>query len=103
MNPNTAIAFAMFVAALALGSAPASAQGDYPNRAIRLIAPSPPAGVHDVIGRLWGERIKPLLGTIVVENRPGAGTLIGVAEAVKSDADVNRHPTLPLASMTASP
>jgi tripartite-type tricarboxylate transporter receptor subunit TctC len=82
------MAFAMVVtAALALGAAPASAQSDYPNRPIRLIAPSPPAGVHDVIGRLWGERIKPLLGPVVVDNRPGAGTLIGAAEAVKSEPD----------------
>ena len=31
----------------------ASARTDYPNRPIRLVPPSPPAGVHDIIGRLW--------------------------------------------------
>jgi tripartite-type tricarboxylate transporter receptor subunit TctC len=62
-------------------------QDDYPNRAIRLIAPSPPAGVHDVVARLWTERIKAELGTVIVDNRPGAGTIIGVAEAVKAAPD----------------
>jgi tripartite-type tricarboxylate transporter receptor subunit TctC len=63
------------------------ARHDYPTRPIRLIAPSPPSGVHDVIGRLWAERIKSLLGIVVVENKPGAGTLIGVAEVVKAEPD----------------
>ena len=63
------------------------AQADYPSRPIRLVAPSPPAGVHDVIGRLWAERIKSVLGTVVVENRPGAGTLIGASDVVKAEAD----------------
>ena len=71
----------------ALRSPGVGAQSDYPNRPIRLVAPSPPAGVHDVVGRLWAERIKSLLGTIVVENRPGAGTLIGASEVVKAEPD----------------
>ncbi len=65
----------------------AYAQTDYPNRPIRLISPSPPAGVHDVIGRLWAERIKPYLGTVVIENKPGAGTLIGAIEVAKAEPD----------------
>ncbi|MCC6888280.1 MAG: tripartite tricarboxylate transporter substrate binding protein [Hyphomicrobiales bacterium] len=65
----------------------AYAQDGFPNRPIRLIAPSPPAGVHDVVGRLWAERIKATLGTVIVENRPGAGTIIGAAEVVKAAPD----------------
>lgn len=80
------VAIALASAATVLSQA-AFAQGDYPNRAIRLISPSPPAGVHDVIGRLWAESIKPYLGTVVVENKPGAGTLIGATEAAKADPD----------------
>jgi tripartite-type tricarboxylate transporter receptor subunit TctC len=77
------------IALVAVVSAPpaASAQADYPNRSIRLVAPSPPAGVHDVVGRLWAERVKSVLGTVVVENRPGAGTLIGANDVVKAEAD----------------
>lgn len=74
------------IAAVATSSA-THAQDSYPNRPIRLIAPSPPAGVHDVVGRLWAERIKAELGTVVVDNRPGAGTIIGVGEAVKAPPD----------------
>lgn len=56
-------------------------------RTIRLVVPSSAGGVHDVIGRLWAERLKGALGTIVVDNRGGAGGAIGVAEAQKSAPD----------------
>jgi tripartite-type tricarboxylate transporter receptor subunit TctC len=69
------------------GSGSTYAQDGFPNRPIRLVAPSPPAGVHDVVGRLWADRIKAELGTVVVENRPGAGTIIGAAEVVKAAPD----------------
>jgi tripartite-type tricarboxylate transporter receptor subunit TctC len=78
---------AIVLVAVVSAPLPASAQADYPNRPIRLVAPSPPAGVHDVVGRLWAERVKSVLGTIVVENRPGAGTLIGASDVVKAEAD----------------
>ncbi len=81
-----AVAVAL-AAATAVLAQDARAQSDYPNRPIRLVSPSPPAGVHDVIGRLWAERIKPYLGTVVVENKPGAGTLIGATEVAKADPD----------------
>lgn len=54
---------------------------------IRLIVPSTPGGVHDVIGRLWAERLAPALGPIVVENQGGAGGSIGVAEAARAPKD----------------
>ena len=47
---------AVAAALVAVLAQDASAQTDYPNRPIRLVSPSPPAGVHDVIGRLWAER-----------------------------------------------
>ena len=81
------VVVAIAVAILSLATSTANAQSDYPNRPIRLIAPSPPAGVHDLIGRLWADRIKSLLGPIVIENRPGAGTLIGATEVVKAEPD----------------
>jgi len=68
----------LVLAALAASiAAPALAQERYPARPIRLVIPSVPAGVHDVIGRVWAERVKPQLGTIVVDNRGGGGGLIG--------------------------
>ena len=65
----------------------ARAQGRYPNRPVRLVIPSVPAGVHDVIGRLWAERVKPILGTIVVDNRGGGGGGIGANDVAHSAAD----------------
>jgi tripartite-type tricarboxylate transporter receptor subunit TctC len=61
-------------------------QDRYPARPIRLVIPSVPAGVHDVIGRIWAERVKPQLGTIVVDNRGGGG-LIGANDVAHSPPD----------------
>jgi tripartite-type tricarboxylate transporter receptor subunit TctC len=65
----------------------AYAQTRYPERPVTLIVPSPPGGVHDVIGRVWAERIRPQLGTIVVENRGGAGAMIGATDVARSKPD----------------
>lgn len=63
------------------------AQGAYPDRPVRLIVPFPPGGAYDTVGRPWAERIKPLLGTIVVENIGGAGGGVGAAQAARSRPD----------------
>ncbi|HZD62901.1 MAG TPA: tripartite tricarboxylate transporter substrate-binding protein, partial [Xanthobacteraceae bacterium] len=72
-------------------AAPALAQDRnedrYPTRPIRLVIPSVPAGVHDVIGRVWAERVKPQLGTIVIDNRGGGGGLIGANDVAHSQPD----------------
>ena len=67
-----AIGLAAF-AGWALAPPAAFAQGRYPDRPIRLIVPFPPGGVYDAVGRPWAERMKPLLGTVIVENQGGAG------------------------------
>jgi tripartite-type tricarboxylate transporter receptor subunit TctC len=40
----------------------------HPTRPIRLVIPFPPGGAFDAVGRPWAEKMKPLLGTVVVEN-----------------------------------
>jgi tripartite-type tricarboxylate transporter receptor subunit TctC len=65
----------------------ALAQEQYPSRPIRLVIPSVPAGVHDVIGRLWAERVKPVLGTIVIDNRGGGGGVIGANDVAHAQPD----------------
>ena len=66
---------------------PVAAQ-DYPNRLIRIIVPFGAGGPTDVFTRSLGEELRKSLGQpIVMENRPGAGTIIGTSEAAKSAPD----------------
>jgi tripartite-type tricarboxylate transporter receptor subunit TctC len=45
----------------------------YPSRPIRLVLPFPPGGVFDIVGRPWADKVKVSLGTVFVDNQPGAG------------------------------
>jgi len=75
-------------AALALGaSAPRAIAQSTPARPIRLVVPYPPGGPLDTAARTLAERAKDSLGTIVVENRQGAGGNIGVDYVAKQPAD----------------
>ena len=62
-------------------------QAKYPDRPVRLIVPFPPGGAYDTIGRPWAERIRPLLGQIVIENMGGAGGAVGAAAATRAAPD----------------
>ena len=80
---------AAMVAALAGTGLPAAqAQGDWPNRPIRLIVPFPPAGGTDVISREIAAKLGAATGwNIVVDNRPGAGGNIGLDAVAKAAPD----------------
>ena len=65
---------------------PAAAQ-DYPNRTIRIIVPFGAGGPTDVYTRALGGRTAQVLQPTVMDNRPGAGTIIGTAEAAKAAPD----------------
>ncbi len=72
---------------IATGAGTAIAQ-EYPNRPIKIIAPYPPGGQADVIGRLLCQHLTPLINQqCVIENRPGAGGVPGTEFVVKSPAD----------------
>ena len=64
--------------------APAFAQSAKP---IRLIVPYPPGGPLDIVARALADKVKDSLGTVVVENRPGAGGNLGADLAAKAAPD----------------
>lgn len=67
---------------------PATAAATFPDKAIRLVLPFPPAGAVDHIGRLYSKALLDSTGQpIVVENRPGANGLIGVRDVLRSSRD----------------
>ncbi len=74
-------------AALAAAVRPGLAQTAYPTKQIHLVVPTSAGGVHDVIGRIWADRVKSTLGTIVVENRAGGGSSIALNYVVQQPAD----------------
>jgi tripartite-type tricarboxylate transporter receptor subunit TctC len=75
------------VALLALAAACAVNAQDYPSKPIRIIIPSTPGGGTDYIGRLMSTKLHELNGwSVVPENKPGAGTALGLAEAARSPA-----------------
>jgi tripartite-type tricarboxylate transporter receptor subunit TctC len=64
------------------------AQSVYPDRGIKLVVPFPAGALTDSLGRMIAERLRPILGQpMVVENRPGAGTLLGASVIAKSPPD----------------
>jgi tripartite-type tricarboxylate transporter receptor subunit TctC len=72
---------------VAMASMPAHAQ-PYPNRPIRVIVPQPPGGGFDLVARVIAEPLARVMGNpVVVDNRPGAGMLLGTEAAAKADAD----------------
>lgn len=78
----------------------AAGTGDWPNRPIRWVNPGPAGGAGDVLSRLVGDRLQARLGQpVVVDNRPGAGTNIGMALVARAAPDGY---TVGLASIAAN-
>jgi tripartite-type tricarboxylate transporter receptor subunit TctC len=66
----------------------AAAQGEWPQRSIRMISPFPPGGAADLLARALAEELTPALRqSVVVENRTGAGGAVGTEAAVRSPPD----------------
>ncbi len=85
--------------ALAALCCTAAAHAAYPDQPIRIIVPYPAGGSTDLTARLLGQKVGEQLGqTVIVENRPGAGSNIGTSYVAKSKPDGY---TLILATSTA--
>src|SRR5687768_6783504 len=77
----------ILIALLCAFAIPALAQ-PYPAKPVRVIVPYPPGGGNDTLGRLFAAKLGERLGQpFLVENRPGAGTMIGTEAAAKSPPD----------------
>jgi tripartite-type tricarboxylate transporter receptor subunit TctC len=65
-----------------------AAHADYPDRPIRIIVPFPAGDGLDIQARMIGQKLTERLGQqVIIDNKPGAGTLIGVEAAAKSPGD----------------
>lgn len=75
----------LLVAALNAGAAAAQA---FPSKVVRLVVPFPPGGSNDVVARAMSQPLSKAFGQgVVVENRPGANTIIGTEAVARAPAD----------------
>jgi tripartite-type tricarboxylate transporter receptor subunit TctC len=80
--------FAACAVALAAFVSTASAQTTYPNRVVRMVVPSSPGGGADIVARIVAPKLAERLGQqVIVENRAGAGTMIGGEVVARSPPD----------------
>src|SRR5215813_14137538 len=87
-NPPVLLPAAAGLAFALLAFANPGAAQDYPIRPVRLIIPFPPGGSNDIVGRTIATQLAERLGKqVVVDNRGGAGGVLGTEVAVKSPAD----------------
>jgi tripartite-type tricarboxylate transporter receptor subunit TctC len=79
---------AVLAATLLAAAAPHAAAQDWPARPVKLVVPFAPGGSADVFGRFLAQRLQEVFGQgFVVENRPGAGAIVGTDAVAKSPAD----------------
>jgi tripartite-type tricarboxylate transporter receptor subunit TctC len=92
MKATRRTALALTCAAAALGPwalvGSAQAQAWPGNQVVKLVVPFPPAGVVDIVGRMLADRLQPALpGTVIVENRVGAGGTVGAQHVARASSD----------------
>lgn len=87
MNVPTLACKAVLAVLLTLVSLAVAAQG-YPSKPVKMIVPAAPGGVTDILARTVGQRLSDVWGQpVIVENRPGAGQIIGAEVVAKSPGD----------------
>jgi tripartite-type tricarboxylate transporter receptor subunit TctC len=71
-----------------LAGLPARAAAAYPSRTVKLVVPYPAGGTTDLLGRMIADELQTGLGgTVIVENKPGAGTTIGAEQVARAAPD----------------
>lgn len=92
------------LAAAAFAAAPARAEAWRPDHPLRIVVPFPPGALTDVLGRMAGQWLHQRLGQpAVVENRPGAGTLLGAAYLARQPADGHNLLVATVSTLAISP
>ena len=88
MNSSDAVARLLIACTLAMFAGCAVAQQTYPSKPIRLISPFTPGGANSLMARLVGQKLTESWGQqVIVENIPGAGTVIGTDAVVRAAPD----------------
>jgi tripartite-type tricarboxylate transporter receptor subunit TctC len=85
---STTLSLVLLASAALLAAAVDAAAQAYPDRPIKIVVPIGPAGSYDIVGRLLADQLSKRLGqSVVVENRPGAGTIVGTQAVINSPPD----------------
>ena len=88
MKPHVSAAFGFLPLAAALFAAGAACAQNFPVRPIRIVVPWPPGGPPDAVARILGQRIgQALQQQVIIDNRPGANSIIGTEFVAKSQPD----------------
>lgn len=98
------VALAALPTVLMSAFTPALAQSNWPEKPIRFITPYPPGGSSDIITRFIGDRISKALGQpVIVENKPGAGAILGTEYASRATPDGYTFFVGPTATVAVAP
>ena len=108
-HQKTASRRALLASALATGALsslglPAGAQTPFPSKTMTFVVPYPAGGANDMLGRLIGQKMSEALGgTHIVDNKPGAGALLGASAVARAQPDGHTLLIGGLATHAASP
>jgi tripartite-type tricarboxylate transporter receptor subunit TctC len=88
MSCVKAAAFAVAALLLSSGASAQTSGETYPNKAIRFVCPFPPGGANDLLARLFAQKMAEIFGQqVFVDNRGGAGGIIGAEAGARAPAD----------------
>lgn len=95
---------ALDLLAAASWSAALGQEPHYPSRPIHIVVPASPGGINDILARMIGQKLAETFGQpVVVDNRPGAATILGTDFVARSRPDGYTLLAAPMASMAVNP
>jgi tripartite-type tricarboxylate transporter receptor subunit TctC len=101
---RTLLASALYGTVLTAVGLPTLAQGQFPSKSMTFVVPYPAGGANDMLGRLIGQKMSEALGgTNIVDNKPGAGALLGASAVARAQPDGHTLLIGGLATHAASP